>query len=214
MITKKILLSTLAVFTLSVFTSCSDNNDFVDNQNDLTETKFPIIIDENTTRKEIVVDGETYIFTFHHNNTSKTRAIVGNSETIYERDPNATLATVPVLVSKGKYKKYAVGPSSPFAEIARLDRFEFECRGPKDAKQTSFDITNITPQGFSTENAKYKGFSIDNILSTTSGVIVKCSFYIQNGKAYNVAGQQLTPDTSYPLPGNKVRYQFTYERRK
>ena len=75
-------------------------------------------------------------------------------------------------------------------------------------------ITNITNQGFATESASYRGFSIDNILSTTSGVVVKCSFYIQNGKAFNIGGQQLTSDKEYPLPGNQVRYQFTYELRK
>ena len=36
-------------------------------------------------------------------------------------------------------------------------------------------------------------------------------FYIQDGIAYNVAGQQLTKNTYYPLAGDKVRYQFTYE---
>ena len=98
--------------------------------------------------------------------------------------------------------------------LLRLDKFTFECKAPANAKQTSFDITNITEEGFATESASYCGFSIDQILSTTSGVIVKCSFYIQDGIAYNIAGQQLTPDTYYPLPGEQVRYQFTYELRK
>lgn len=147
----------------------------------------------------------------------KTRSITGS---IYPRNPNATLASIPVMASKGTYKKYAKGSFSPFAELAgasivmlRLDKFTFECKGPSNAKQTSFDITNITEEGFATESAAYKGFSIDQILSTTSGVIVKCSFYIQDGIAYNIVGQQLTPNTYYPLPGNKVQYQFTYELR-
>ncbi|MDD7705512.1 MAG: hypothetical protein PUJ13_03850 [Bacteroidales bacterium] len=125
------------------------------------------------------------------------------------------------MVSKRKYKKYAVKQFTPFANLRgasyvllRLDKFAFECKAPANAKTTSIDITNITNQGFATESASYRGFSIDNILSTTSGVVVKCSFYIQNGKAFNIGGQQLTSDKEYPLPGNQVRYQFTYELRK
>lgn len=126
------------------------------------------------------------------------------------------------MVSKGKYKKYTNRTAyAPFSALSgasivllRLDKFTFECKAPANAKQTSFDITNITEEGFATESASYCGFSIDQILSTTSGVIVKCSFYIQDGIAYNIAGQQLTPDTYYPLPGEQVRYQFTYELRK
>ena len=181
------------------------------------DTKFPVIIDENTSQKNIVINGVTY--TIKIKNSPKTRGL-GGDEPIYKRNPNATLASVPVLVSKGKYKKFVQHSFSPFSELRgvsyillKLDKFEFECKAPANARATSIDITNITKQGFPTETANYKGFSIDNMLVTTSGVFVKCSFYIHNGIAYNIAGQQLTPETSYPLPGNQVRYQFTYELR-
>lgn len=219
---KNVLFSMLVFSSILVFTGCSDtDDDIVLSQPKLKETSLPVIVDENTSKKEVVVDGKTYIFNIH-NDIPSTRSIgdVGG-EKIYPRDPNATLASVPVMVSKGTYKKYASKAFSPFADLAgvsivmlRLDKFTFECVAPSNAKQTSFDITNITKEGFATESASYKGFSIDKILSTTSGVIVKCSFYIQDGIAYDIAGQQLTDNTYYPFPGNEVRYQFTYDVRK
>lgn len=178
--------------------------------------KLPFMMDQDHDSVTVVVDGKTYTITYGKRDNGKTRGIGGDK--IYPRDPNATLATVPVMVSKGEYKKYAVGSYPPFAALPsnsvvllRLDRFEFKCEAPANAKLFSFNITNITDQGFTTEDANYKGFTVDNIRSSTSGVIVNCSFYIQDGIAYNVAGQQLTKNTYYPLAGDKVRYQFTYE---
>lgn len=218
MYTRKIItLLTLCTCIVS-FTSCSNNEaEIVEKQVVSNDTKFPVIIDENTSQKNIVINGVTY--TIKIKKSPQTRGI-GGDEPIYKRNPNATLASVPVLVSKGKYKKFVQHSFSPFSELRgvsyillKLDKFEFECKAPANARATSIDITNITKQGFPTETANYKGFSIDNMLVTTSGVFVKCSFYIHNGIAYNIAGQQLTPETSYPLPGNQVRYQFTYELR-
>lgn len=218
MYTRKIItLLTLCMCIVS-FTSCSDNEaEIVEKQVVSNDTKFPVIIDENTSQKNIVINGVTY--TIKINNSPKTRGL-GGDEPIYKRNPNATLASVPVLVSKGKYKKYARNSFSPFSELRgvsyillKLDKFAFECKAPANAKPLSIDITNITKQGFTTEAADSKGFVIDKMLVTTTGVIAKCSFYIHNGIAYNIAGQQLTPETSYPLPGNQVQYQFTYELR-
>lgn len=219
MITKRIILATVIFSSVIVCSSCSDKEeDFVTIQKSSKETTFPVIIDENTNRKEITVDGKTYVFNIHHLQ-QETRAI-GMDERIYPRDPNATLATVPVLASKGEYKKYE-SKYSPFADLSgvsivllRLNKFTFECKAPANIKQTSFDVTNITKEGFATESASRKGFTIDRILSTTSEVTLKCHFYIQDGIAYNIAGQQLTNSTYYPLPGDQVRYQFTYELRK
>lgn len=218
MYTRKIIILLTLCMCIVSFTSCSNNEEeMVEQQIVSNDTTFPIIIDENTSQKNIVVNGVTY--TIKTKQSPKTRGI-GGEETIYPRDPSATLASVPVLVSKGNYKKYLQKTFSPFAELRgvsyvllRLDKFAFECKAPANAKQSSIDITNITKQGFATESASYKGYSIDQILVTTTGVIFKCSFYIQNGIAYNIAGQQLTPNTSYPLPGNQVQYQFTYQLR-
>lgn len=218
MYTKKIIISLTLCMCVISFTSCSSNEEeTMANQVVSYDTKFPIIIDENTSQKTVVVNGVTY--TINAQPSSKTRAISGG-ETIYPRDPNATLSSVPVLVSKGEYKKYAQKSFSPFAALRgvsvvllRLNKFSFVCKGPANAKPGSFDVTNITKQGFATEDASYKGFTIDKILVTTTGVILKCSFYIQDGIAYDLAGQQLTPNTSYPLSGDQVRYQFTYQVR-
>ena len=218
MSTRKLIYSIAIFACVFSFTSCSNNEDVIsDVQEQPHETRFPVIIDENTSQKQIVVNGRTYTFNIHQGKR-ETKGVA--NETIYPRDPNATLASVPVQVSQGEYKKYAVGTFPPFAELAgasvvmlRLNKFTFECTGPANAKPMSFDITNITKQGFATESAKLKGFSIDQILTTTTGVIVKCSFYIQDGIAYNLLGQQLTGNTYYPLPGDQVRYQFTYETR-
>ena len=202
-------------------TSCSEHEDeFVCSGNyerdALSESTFPVVIDENTSCKKVVVDGVTY--TINIRNESKQSRGIDYSERVYDRDPKATLASVPVKVSEGKYKKYYNKASTPFAELAgvrfvmlRFDKYSFECVGPSNAKQLSFDITNITKQGFATESTSYRGFSIDNIVSSTSAVVVRCSFYIQNGAAYTVSGQQMTPDRDFPHCGKDVRYQFTYE---
>ena len=220
----KIYFLLLAFSSLFLGTSFSkDEEKFIStNKTTSKDSIFPIRIDQNTSDTTVIVDGKTYVFHIHHRNMPQTRAITGIGGRIYPVNPNATLATIPIMVSKGEYKKYAKRTAyTPFSALSgasivllRLDKFTFECKAPANTKQTSFDITNITEEGFAEENASYCGFSIDKILSTTSGVIVKCYFYIQDGIAYNIAGQQLTPNTYYPLPGEKVRYQFTYELRK
>ena len=221
--TGKIYFLLLAISSLFLGISCSNGEENFISTNETTskDSIFPIRIDQNTSDTTVIVDGKTYVFHIHRN-MPQTRAITGIGGSAHPVNPNATLATVPFMVSKGKYKKYTNRTAyAPFSALSgasivllRLDKFTFECKAPANAKQTSFDITNITEEGFATESASYCGFSIDQILSTTSGVIVKCSFYIQDGIAYNIAGQQLTPDTYYPLPGEQVRYQFTYELRK
>lgn len=203
---------------LVTFASCSkDDEELMRKQAIQNDTDFPIIVDQDFTSKTVVVDGKTITITRGKN--ANTRAINGD-EVIYPRDPNATLATTPIRVLEGKYKKYSKKSFSPFAELQgatyvllRLSRYEFECKAPANAKQSSFDITNITKQGFATESASYKGYSIDKILVTTTGVIYKCSFYIQEGIAYNIIGQALNRNTPYPLAGENVRYQFTYQLR-
>lgn len=218
MYTRKIIFPLTLCMCVVSFIGCSNNEEEMTEKPDISnDTKFPIIIDENTFHKTVVVNGKTYAINIQR---SSPKRAIGDEETIYPRDPNATLASVPVLVSKGSYKKYYQNSFSPFAELRgfnylllRLDKFAFECKAPANAKQNSFDITNITKQGFATESASYKGYSIDRILVTTTGVVFKCSFYIQNGIAYDILGRQLTPDTPYPLPGNQVQYQFTYQLR-
>lgn len=203
-----------SVGIIPLFGCGGDNDDIPDlPKDDPDNVEFPIIMDEDHNSVTVNVDGEEITITYGGNST---RGI--DDGHVYPRDPNATLATVPKMVSKGEYKKYTQGKFPPFADLSgvsvvmlRLDKFTFECNAPANAKPTSVDITNITPQGFATESASYRGFSIDKIMSTTSGVIVKCSFYIQDGIAYNIAGQQLTSGEFYPLPGEDVRYQFTYE---
>ena len=101
---KNVLFSMLVFSSILVFTGCSDtDDDIVLSQPKLKETSLPVIVDENTSKKEVVVDGKTYIFNIH-NDIPSTRSIgdVGG-EKIYPRDPNATLASVPVMVSKGTY---------------------------------------------------------------------------------------------------------------
>lgn len=205
--------SVASVGLIPLFGCSSDNDEISDLPK--SETEFPIIMDENHNSVTVNVDGKEITITYGGN---ATRGIDDNH--VYPRNPNATLATVPKMVSKGEYKKYTQGKFPPFADLSgvsvvmlRLDKFTFECNAPANAKQTSIDITNITPQGFATESASYRGFTIDKIKSTTAGVIVNCSFYIQDGIAYNIAGQQLTSGGYYPLPGEDVRYQFTYDLR-
>lgn len=224
---KNILYSAFLIANVILCGSCSDYEEELNDvspKSTLEETSFPIVFDEKTSQKEIVVNGQSITINVHNNTPneiSDTRAIGGGGgETIYERDPNATLATVPVLVKKGTYKKYTNPSSTPFAGIGgakyvllRMDKFRFECVAPPNTKQLSVDITNITPQGYSSEGASAKGFVIESITSSTQSLRVLCSFYIQNGAAYNLSGQQLTPNTSFPLPGEEVRYQFTYETR-
>lgn len=203
-----------SVGVIPLFGCSADSDEISDSsKNESDNVEFPIIMDENHNSVTVNIDGKEITINYGGN---ATRGI-GDGH-VYPKDPNATLATVPKMVSKGEYKKYTQGKFPPFAELSgvsvvmlRLDKFTFECKAPANAKQTSIDITNITPQGFATESASYRGFTIDKIMSTTSGVIVKCSFYIQDGIAYNIAGQQLTSGEYYPLPGEDVRYQFTYE---
>lgn len=215
----KIVLSTILLVVSSFsFISCSNDDDFsIEEQetaSDGTNSQFPILMDKDHPDATVVVDGKTITIHFDENEGLETRGIDDNK--VYPRDPNATLASVPRLAEKGTYEKYAVKQFPPFAELAgatiamlRLDRYTFQCVGPANAN-VGFNITNITPQGFATKSANYRGYSINNILVTTDGVIMNCSFYIQNGIAYGVGGEQLTADTPYPLAGTDVRYQFTY----
>lgn len=203
---------------VSLFGCSSDDDGLCDSGEIKTDSiKFPIIMDENHDSVTFWVDGKEITITYGRHGRD-TRAI--DDGKVYPRDPNATLASVPKLVSKGEYKKYIQGKFPPFADLAgvsvvmlRLNKFTFQCVAPANAKPTSIDLTNITPQGFATESANYRGYSIDKTLVTTSGVILNCSFYIQDGIAYGIGGQQLTSGAYYPLPGEQVRYQFTYELR-
>lgn len=209
------LLTALTLVIPCIITSCS--TDESTNITEVENTSLPLIITPNTSPKHLYIDGKKYTFRF--SSIKQTRAI----SPVYSRDPNATLATKPRLAQKGKAQKYFSDhdiANSPFPALAgrgivimRFDRYEFECRAPRNTKQNSFYITNITPEGFAEANPESRGFSIDKIVSTTKGVIVKCSFYIQNGAAYDLLGRQLTADKQYPLKGEDVQYQFTYQTR-
>lgn len=61
MYTRKIItLLTLCTCIVS-FTSCSNNEaEIVEKQVVSNDTKFPVIIDENTSQKNIVINGVTY----------------------------------------------------------------------------------------------------------------------------------------------------------
>ena len=82
MYTRKIItLLTLCMCIVS-FTSCSDNEaEIVEKQVVSNDTKFPVIIDENTSQKNIVINGVTY--TIKIKNSPKTRGL-GGDEPIYK----------------------------------------------------------------------------------------------------------------------------------
>lgn len=210
------LLTAPILVILCIITSCS--TDESTNITEVENSSLPLIVTPSTSPQHLFIDGKKYTFRF--SSIKQTRAI----NSFYSRDPNATLATKPRLVQKGKAHKYLSDhdiANSPFPALAgrgmviiRFDRYEFECNAPAKTLQTSFDITNITPEGFAEESPKYRGFSIDKILSTDRGVTVKCSFYIQNGAAYDLAGRQLTANKQYPLKGEDVQYQFTYQTKR
>lgn len=219
MITKQNLFGMFAFLTCGLMLiGCSLDPEEVDGGRS-GDSSLSFTVTDTTTSKTVVLNGDTIVFTFGHKvpNNIIRRSIGYNDDTVYERNPNAHLAPTPKLVSYGSYKKYAIQQFPPFAAlrgvsvaVLRLDKFSFTCSAPAGTKLFSFDITNITPQGFANENATSRGFHVDGITQSTRGVFVDCSFYIQDGIAYDIAGMQLTPNTYYPLPGEKVQYQYTY----
>jgi hypothetical protein len=166
---------------------------------------------ENPTHK-LIIDGQTVTLTLalpEEDGTSPQLRAAGDMV-------GPLPASTPKRVVTGKYQKYLTKisefnwlPSYSFV-LLRLDEYQFEINLPKTAFQGAYTLYPQTTEGFATNGANYRGYSYVGTISHATGYKITFKFFIQNGAAYNILGQQLCANTSIPVKGENVRYNYKY----
>lgn len=175
----------------------------------------PAVFTKESPTHDVIVDGRRITITLSppEDNQKSQLRIAGDMAGPYQ-------APAPVRIRNGKYKKVFTR-SSQFDYLAsytyaimRFDKYMIEVNLPPKAFPLTLDMIPMTEQGFAQEDVSYRGFEIEKVITHATGHKVIISFYIQAGAAYDFSGRQLTPDISFPIEGNKVRYNYKYMLRE
>jgi hypothetical protein len=206
------------VFIYSVsFISCNNDDEVLlsEGQSELfTKGAFEpeTVFSHGDPTHELIIDAQTVTFTLappKEDGTSPQLRTAGNMV-------GPLPVSTPKRVTTGKYKKYFTKisdfnwlPSYSYV-LLRLDEYRFEINLPKTAFQGAYILYPQTTEGFATNGANYRGYSHVSTVSHATGHKITFKFFIQNGAAYNILGQRLSANTSIPIKGENVRYNYKY----
>jgi hypothetical protein len=206
------------VFICSVFfISCNNDDEVllsVSESEMFTKRAFEpeTVFSHEDPTHELIIDGQTVTFTLALSEEEGTSPQLRASGDMVGPLP----ASTPKRVATGKYQKYLTKisefnwlPSYSYV-LLRLDEYSFEINLPKTAFQGAYTVYAQTTEGFATNGANYRGYSYVGTTSHATGHKITFKFFIQNGAAYNILGQQLCANTSIPIKGENVRYNYKY----